>query len=271
MTNTKTYTIAKDNRFRFHAITLAHIVGDKTTYSKKYATSHAAALKKARGNTTATVRAFYSPFGATLLLAAMHVTASTLSGIVKRGVGDVPRQQHQLAAGRYALRTMARHGVTAITISHDIQDLFQTAALALVNHTAPLTGIKGRDIQEAYNAAMCAVNKAYRADTRGIQQAEAGQEMPRMYGSPTMPNSNPFRRAPQAYIDAIAAIKAAYIAQARDKAAAARAMDWWMAHPEGTSFGMADALKINRRGASRRMEAIRDIANELYPEGVKAR
>jgi len=272
-TTTQTTTIETSTNARLHKITLATIEGDKTTYSAMQATSHAAALKAAReaASEKATVRAYYSPFGATLPLAAMHVTASTLSGIVKRGVGDVPRQQRQLAAARKALHAMAQHGPKAIAIPHDIADHYQTAALALITHTAPLSGITPRDIAEAYSAAMCAVQRAYRADTRGVQQAEAGQEMPRMYGSPTMRTSAARRRAPQAYVDAIAAIRAAYIAQARDQAAAARVMDYWTANPECTSFDMGDALKLNRRNASRRMEAIRRIANELYPKGVSVR
>lgn len=268
MSTTTTTTTARP---RLHTITLAHIVGDHISYSKTRAPSHAAALKEARENTSATVRAFYSPFGVSLPLAAMHVTVSTLSGIVKRGVGDVPRQQRQLNMARYTLRAMTQHGPEAIAIPFDIQDLFQTAALALIINTESLAAVEPSDIQAAYAAAMCAVQKAYRAETRGVQQAEAGKEMPRLYGSPTMPKSTPRRPAPKAYKDAIAAIKAAYIAQARDRAAAERAMDWWIAHPEGTSFDLADALKINRRNASRRMESIRIIANDLYPDGVSTR
>ena len=271
MPNTTTTTAATATAPRLHVITLAHIEGDKITYSKTRATSHAAALQKAREETTATVRAYYSPFGASLPLAAMHVTAATLSGIARRGVGDVPRQQRQLAMARRTLHAMAEHGAKAIAIPFDIADIFQTAALALVNHTAPLAAIEPPDIQAAYRAAMCAVQKAYRADTRGVQQAEAGKELPRLYGSPTMRTSTPRRPAPQAYKQAIAAIKAAYIAQARDREAAARVMDWWIAHPEGSTNDMAAALKLNQSNASRRMTDIRRIALDLFPHGVTAR
>ena len=268
MPTTKT---AIPQRPRLHKITLATIEGDKTTYSTTQAPSHIHALQAVEKAPGVTVRAFYSPFGATLPLAAMHVTAGTLSGIARRGVGDVPRQQRQLSAARHTLHAMAQHGANAITIPFDIADLFQTAALALVNHTAPLPGVTPPDIQEAYKAAMCAVQKAYRADTRGVQQAQAGQEMPRLYGSPTMPRSTPRRPAPKAYKDAIAAIQAAYIAQARDRAAAERVMDYWIAHPECSTRDMGVALKLNHSSTTRRMADIRRIANELYPNGVSAR
>ena len=275
-TNNSTITrnppnIRKSKTKRLYTITLAHIVGDHITFSKTRAPSHAAALKTAREkDATATIRAFYPPYGVSLPLAAMHVTVSTLSGIVKRGVGDVPRQQKQLDIARHTLRSMAQHGTEAVTIPFDIADLFQTAALALVNHTTPHAAIEGKEIQEAYSAAMCAVQKAYRAETRGVQQADAGKEMPRMYGSPTMRSSTPPRPAPKAYRNAIATIRAAYIAQARDKEAAARVMDYWIAHPECTTYDMGDALKINRSNTTRRMADIRRIANELYPNGVNA-
>ena len=279
MPNTQTATTATAPRL--HTITLAHIVGDSISYSKARATSHAAALKKARETTTATVRAFYSPFGASLPLAAMHVTSCTLGGIAKRAkpvntaqeavTGDnYARIIAQLGAARHTLHAMAQQGPKAVEIPFDIQDLFQTAALALLNHTAPLAFVMPCDIQEAYSAAMCAVQKAYRNDTRGIQQAKAGEEMPRTFDSPTMPRSTPPRPAPQAYKDAIAKIRAAYIAQARDKEAAARVMDYWIAYPECTSVDMAAALKLNQSNASRRMNDIRRIASALYPNGVSA-
>lgn len=260
------------NTSRLHSITLAHIVGDKITYSQTRATSHAAALQNAREETAAaTVRAYYSPFGVSLPLAAIHVTAATLSGIARRGVGDVPRQQRQLAMARRTLHAMAEHGAKAVTIPQDIADIFQTAALALVNHTAPLATIEPHDIQAAYRAAMCAVQKAYRADSRGVQQAEAGKELPRLYGSPTMRTSTPRRAAPQAYKQAIATIKAAYIEQARDKAAAERVIDYWIANPESSTNDMAAALKLNQSNASRRKTDIRRIALDLFPNGIKAR
>ena len=261
-------TTATVNRARLYPVILAFIEGDKITYQETRATTHAAALHEVRENTTAKVRAFYPPYGVTLPLAAMHVTANTLSGFIQRGAGDVPRQQRQLSAARYALHAMAQHGAKAVTIPHDIQDLFQAAALALINHVAPLATVAARDVQAAYAAAMSAVQKAYRADTRGIQQAAAGKELPRFPGSPTMRQSTPRRAAPHSYIVAIAAIKAAYIAQARDKAAAARVMDYWITNPDCTSVEMAAAQKINQSSACRRMADIRRIANALYPDGV---
>ena len=270
-TTTATAT-TQQPRARLYPVTLATIEGDKTTYSKARATSHAAALKAAKEvNPAATVRAFYNPFGATLSLAALHVTVSTLSGIVKRGAGDVPRQQRQLDIARRTLRAMVQHGPKAIAIPFDIADYFQTAALALLDYTAPLAGIESADIAAAYSAAMNAVQKAYRADTRGVQQARPGDELPRLPGSPTMRKSTPYRAAPQAYKDAIAAIRAAYIAQARDRAAAVRVIDYWISNPESTTKDIAAALKLNQSNASRRMSDIRRIALELYPDGVKAR
>jgi len=74
----------------------------------------------------------------------------------------------------------------------------------------------------------------------------------------------------KAYKDAIATIRAAYIAQACNREAAARVMDHWMAYPECTSVDMAAALKLNQSNAPRRMAEIRRIANALYPNGVSA-
>ena len=104
---------------------------------------------------------------------------------------------------------MTQHGPEAVNIPRDVEDFYQAAALALLQHTAPLAAVKGADIQAAYKAAMSAVQKTFRADTRGIQQAEAGQEIPRLPSSPTMRTSTPRRKASQVYHDAIAAIRRA--------------------------------------------------------------
>ena len=267
-TTTKTTTTTAP---RLHEITLAIIDGDKPQYLKVQATSHAAALQAIEKSPNATARAYYSPFGDTLPIAAMHITVSTLSGIVKRGAGDVPRQQRQLDIARYTLRAMVQHGANAITIPQDITDYYQTAALALINHTAPLATVEEKDIAAAYSAAMSAVQKAYRAETRGVQQAAAGDELPRLYGSPTMRNSTPRRAAPQEYKNAIEAIKAAYIAQARDKATAERVFDFWTANAEMSTRDMAYWLKLNQSNVTRRLTDIRRIALALYPHGVKVR
>jgi hypothetical protein len=256
----KTTTTATPRAYTF---TLAIIEGDKTTYSTLQAPSHVAALQAAPKTPAQTVRAYYSPFGDTLPLAAMHVTASTLSGIARRGVGDVPRQQCQLAAARHTLRNMAQHGAESVTIPHDIQDYFQTAALALVNHAAPLATIAPPDIQAAYHAAMCAVSKAYRADTRGVQQAAAGQEMPRLFGSPTMRSSTPHRRAPQSYIDAIAAIRRALPSQQ-----ARAVLDAWREHPNASTRELAELADAKKSIIAKHVKHIRDIANVLYPNSV---
>jgi len=268
-TTTKT-TATQKPKVRTYAITIATIVGDKTTYSTTRATSHIAALQAIDKPENVSVRAYYNPCGDTLPLAAIHVTVGTLSGIARRGVGDVPRQQQQLAIARHTLYAMAEHGTQAVSIPHDIQDFFQTAALSLVNSTAPLAIVTPSDIQTAYRAAMNAVQKAYRAATLGVQQAEAGKDLPRLYGSPTMRASAPRRRATESYRQAVAAIKAAYIAQARDKETAERLIDYWISNPEQSTRDIAAALKMNQSNVTRRLCDIRRIAFDLFPNGVKA-
>jgi len=258
-----------------YAITLATIEGDKTTFSTAYATTHAQALQNARENTSATIRAYYTPHGETLPLAAMHVTACTLSGIASRGTALVngtldapfsPRQQQQLALARHTLHKIARFGAEAIAIPHAIADFHQVAALALVNHIAPLATVQPRDIQEAYRASMCAVQKAFRADTRGVQQAEAGKELPRMYGSPTMRKSTPHRPAPRAYHDAIAAIR-----QALPSEQARAVLDAWKEHPEATIRDLAEYVNGKKSPTARHVARIKEIALALYPDGIPTR
>jgi len=278
MPTTKTAT---PQRPRLHTITLARIIGDKTTFSETRATSHAEALKAVEKAPGETVRAYYSPFGESLPLAAMHVTASTLSGIARRGgrtkangeaidAQFTPRQQQQLAMARRTLHLMAQYDpedekAEPVTIPSEIEDYFQTAALALVNHTAPLSTVTPPDIQEAYRAAMCAVQRAYRADTRGIQQAEAGQEMPRLYGSPTMPRSTPNRPAPKAYRDAIAAIRRALPSEQ------ARAVfDAWKEHPKATTRELTEYADCKKSSTARHVAKIREVANAFYPNGISA-
>jgi hypothetical protein len=272
MPNTTTAT-----RAPLHTITLATIEGDKTTYSATRAPSHTEALKKARENTSATLRAYYTPFGTSLPLCALHVTVSTLSGIAKRAKPADTAQQAvtgdnygriiaQLGVARYTLHAMAQHGPEVVTIPLDIQDYFQTAALTLLNHTAPLATVTPSDIQEAYRLAMCAVQKAYRADTRGAQQAEAGKEMPRLYGSPTMPRSNPQRPAPKAYIDAINAIR-----QALPSEQARAILDAWKEHPEASTRELTEYVDGKKSMTAKHVARIRKIANALYPDGIPTR
>jgi hypothetical protein len=259
-----------------HEITLAFIVGDKTTHTTMQAASHAQALQTVEKAPNVTVYAFYSPIAEALPLAAMHVTANTLSGIANRGTAKAngeaidapfsPRQQSQLLQARRTLRAMAQHGPEAVRIPRDIEDYFQTATLALLNHLAPLSTIAPRDIQEAYRLAMCAVQKAYRADTRNAQQAEAGQEMPRMYGSPTMPKSTPYRPAPKAYREAIASIR-----QALPSEQARAVLDAWKEHPEASTRELAELVDGKKSIIAKHVKRIRDIANALYPNGIPAK
>lgn len=277
--NTKTTTTAAAvNPAPLYTITLATIEGDKTTFSTMQATTHAAALQAVNeNNPAATVRAYYSPFGDTLPLAALHTVCATLSGIAKRAKPAETAQQAvtgdnyarviaQLSAARRTLHNVARHGPEAIAIPHDIQDYFQAAALALINHAAPLATVKPLDIQAAYRAAMGAIQKAYRADTRGTQQAAAGHELPRLHGSPTMRTSTPRRPCPKAYLDAIAAIRQALPSeQARAVFAA------WLEHPDATIRDIAEYVNGKKSPTARHMAKIKETANALYPNGIPAK
>ena len=260
---------------RLHDITLAFIEGDKATYFNVQATSHAAALHSIEKSPAVTVRAYYTLHEKALPIAALHVTACTLSGIAKRGTvkasGEAidapfsPRQQQQLAAARHTLHLMAQHGPEAITIPHDICDYYQAAALALINHTAPLATVTPLDTQQAYRAAMCAVQKAYRAETRGVQQAEAGKELPRLYGSPTMRTSTPRRPAPQSYRAAIAAIR-----QALPSEEARAVLAAWLEFPEASIRELAEHVNGKKSPTARHVARIKTIANTLYPDGIAA-
>jgi len=265
MTTTKTATNTTTTP-RMYMITLATIEGDKTTYSKTKATTHTTALQAIDKEPGQTIRAYYSPFGASLPLASMHVTVSTLSGIARRGVGDVPRQQQQLAIARCTLYKMAEHGAKAVSIPRDIEDLYQTASLALLDHIAPLQGVTPSDIAEAYRLAMCTVQKAYRADTRGVQQAEAGQELPRLPGSPTMRTSTPRRPAPQAYHEAIKAIR-----QALPSEQARAVLQAWIEHPEASTRELTEFVDGKKSTTIKHVAKIREVANALYPNGIPTR
>jgi len=273
-TATRTATTNTSNPAHLYTFTLAIIEGDKTTFATVRATSHAEALQKAKArNEAATIRAYFNPCGDTLPLAAMRAVISTLSGIASRGKAstnggtiDAPfslRLQQQLAVARYTMHKMTQHGPEAMFVPFDIQDFFQAAALALVNHTAPLATVKGADIQAAYKAAMCAVQKTFRADTRGIQQAEAGQEFPRLHGSPTMRTSAPRRAAPQAYHDALKAIR-----QALPSEQARAIFDTWQEYPEASTRQLAEYANAKKTAAAKHVLKIREVANTLYPHGI---
>lgn len=269
-TNTQTHA---NTSARLYTITLAAIEGDKTAYSTVKAPSHVSALQAIEKSPGVTVRAYYAPFGDTLPLASMQVTVSTLSGIAKRGTtktnGEAidapfsPRQQIQLAIARRTLHTMAQHGADVVNVPRDIEDYYQTASLALLNHIAPLSTVTPSDIQEAYRFAMCAVQKAFRADTRGVQQAEAGKEMPRLYGSPTMRSSTPHRPAPKAYREALANIR-----QALPSEQARAVLQAWIEHPEASTRDLAEYVNGKKSPVARHVAKIREIANALYPNGI---
>ena len=273
-TATKTATAKTTTRAPLYTFTLAIIEGDKTSFAKVRAKSHPAALQKAQErNESATVRAYFNPCGVDLPLAALRAVVSTLSGIGQRGSAHAnggtidapfsPRQQRQLSIARYTLRSMTQHGPEAVTIPHDIADFYQSAALALIQHTAPLAKVTSADIQAAFKAAMSAVQKSFRMDTRGIQQAEAGQEIPRLPGSPTMRTSTPRRAAPQAYHDAIKAIRRALPSEQ------ARAIfDAWQEHPEATIRDLAEYANAKKTATGKHVARIKEIANTLYPEGI---
>ena len=257
-----------------HHFTIAIIEGDKTTFSGMFEHSHAAAIKWAKETyPAATIRAYFFPDGATLPLAAMRAVVSTLSGIGQRGKAQSnggtidspfsPRQQRQLSIARYTMRAMTQHGPNVVTIPHDIADFYQAAALALLNHIAPLASINPSDIQDAFRAAMSAVQKTFRADTRGIQQAEAGQEFPRLPGSPTMRNSTPRRKAPQAYHDAIKAIR-----QALPSEQARAVFDAWQEHPDATIRDLAEYANAKKTVTGKHVARIKAVANMLYPDGI---
>jgi len=259
---------------RLYMFTIATIEGDKLDYCKILAPSHAAALKWARAkNESATVRAYFIPRRDTLPLAAMRAVISTLFGIGQRGNAQSnggtidapfsPRQQRQLSIARYTMRAMTQHGPKAVTIPHDIADFYQAAALAMLNHLAPLASVKPSDIQAAFRAAMSAVQKTFRADTRGIQQAEAGHEFPRLPGSPTMRTSTPRRKAPQAYHDAIKAIREALPSEQ------ARAIfDAWQEHPDATIRDLAEYANKKKSATGNHVARIKAVANMLYPDGI---
>jgi len=274
MTATDKTAATPETLIRLYEFTIATIEGDKTSYFTILEASHAAALQWAKeAYPAATARAYFYPNGDTLPLAAMRAVVSTLSGIGQRskaqsngGTIDAPfspRQQRQLSIARYTMRAMTQHGPEAVTIPHDIADFYQAAALALLNHIAPLASVKPSDIQAAFRAAMSAVQKTFRADTRGIQQAEAGQEFPRLPGSPTMRNSTPRRKAPQAYHDAIKAIR-----QALPSEQARAVFDAWQEHPDATIRDLAEYANAKKTVTGKHVARIKAVANMLYPDGI---